>query len=134
VALRAYGAARGGRVNFNDMSKMTGVVPVKDALIPVLVTFGDPANPGTARNVPPDDSERVLGNGFRLRGVSAEVVPNGLWPVDFGGPLGDPVSRGIAAKLPWLNQPDGSAAAAALRAAGLPGLERIDAKQAFTRN
>jgi hypothetical protein len=82
VALRAYGAARGGRVNFNDMSKMTGVVPVKDALIPVLVTFGDPANPGTARNVPPDDSERVLGNGFRLRGVSAEVVPNGFWPVD----------------------------------------------------
>jgi hypothetical protein len=133
VALRAYTAAAGKRVNFNDLSKMTGVVPVKDALIPVLVTFADPANPGTARSVPADDSESVLGKGYRLRGVTAEVVPNGFWPIDFGGPLGEPVTRGILAKLPWLNQPDASGAAAALRAARMPGIETIDAKEAFTR-
>jgi hypothetical protein len=135
VALRAYAAAGGRRVNFNDMNRVTGVVPVKDALIPLLVTFGDPANPGTARSVPPDDFEAVLGKGYRLRGVTAEGVPNGFWPIDFGGSLGDPVTRGIAARLPWLNRPDGSAAAAtALRAAGWPGIEALDAKEAFTRN
>ena len=47
VALRAYTAAAGGkRVSFNAMSAQTGIVPVKGALVPVLVTFADPANPG----------------------------------------------------------------------------------------
>jgi len=134
VALRAYAAAGGRRVNFNDMNRVTGVVPVKGALIPLLVSFGDPANPGTVRSVPPDDFEPVLGKGYRLRGVTAEGVPNGFWPIDFGGSLGDPVTRGIAARLSWLNRPDGSAAdATALRAAGLPGIETLDAKEAFTR-
>jgi hypothetical protein len=132
VALRAYMAAQGKRVNFNEMSRMSGVVPVKGAPIPVLVSFGDPANPGTARTVAPEDAEPTLGKGFRLRGVTAEVVPNGLWPLDFGGPLGEPVTRGIATKLPWLKETD-NPAATALRAAGLPGVEAIDAKEAFTR-
>lgn len=79
VALRAYTAAGGKRVTFNEMNRMTGIVPVKGELIPVLVTFADPANPGTARTVPPDDAEAALGRGFRLHGVTAEVVPN-----DFG--------------------------------------------------
>lgn len=132
VALRAYTAAQGKRVSFNEMSRMSGVVPVKGALIPVLVSFSDPANPGTARTVAPDDAEAVLGKGYRLHGITAEVVPNGLWPLDFGGPLGEPVTRGIAAKLPWLKGAD-NPAAAALRAAGLPGVEAIDAQEAFTR-
>lgn len=133
VALRAYTAAAGGRrVSFNEMSRLSGVVPVKEALIPVLVSFADPANPGSARTVAPDDAEAVLGNGYRLQGVSAEVVPNGYWPLDFGGALGEPVTRGIQAKLPWLASADNSAATA-LRAAGLPGIEAIDAREAFTR-
>ena len=132
LALRAYTAAGGKRVSFNEMNRQTGTVPVKDALIPVLVSFADPANPGTARLVSPDDLAPVLGNGYRLGEVTVEGVPNGFWPLDFGGALGEPVTRGIAAKLPWLNGPD-NPAATALRAAGLPGVEAIDAKEAFTR-
>jgi hypothetical protein len=133
VALRAYTAAAGGaRVSFNAMNRMTGVVPVTGALIPVLVTFADPANPGTARNVPSDDAAAVLGKGYRLQGITAEVVPNGFWPLDFGGPLGEPVTRAIQSRLPWLNGADNQAAEA-LRAAGLPGVDQIDTKEAFTR-
>jgi hypothetical protein len=133
VALRAYTAASGGkRVSFNAMSAQTGIVPVKAELVPVLVTFADPANPASARAVAPDDAEAVLGKGYRLQGITAEVVPNGFWPIDFGGMLGEPVTRGIVAKLPWLNGAD-SAAATALRAAGLPGVDGIDAREAFTR-
>jgi len=131
VALRAYKAA-GKNVSFNEMSGMTGVAPVAGALIPVLVTFTDASDPATAHAVPPDDLEAAFGKGFQLLGVSAEVVPNGLWPLDFGGPLGEPVTRGIETKLPWLKGADASAATA-LRAAGLPGGEAIDPKQAFTR-
>src|SRR5438477_571776 len=97
-------------------------------LLAALVV-GDPANPATARNVPPDDSEAVLGKGYRLRGITAEAVPNGFWPIDFGGPLGEPVTRGNLAKLPWLNQPDASASAeTALRAAGVLDVGTFDAR------
>jgi len=132
VALRAYLAATGKRVPFSEISRLTGTVPVKGELIPVLVAFADPAAPGTARVVRPDDAEAVLGKGYRIEGISVEVVPNGYWPLDFGGPLGEPVTRGIQAKLPWLNV-TGDSAATALRAAGLPGVEAVDAAEAFTR-
>jgi hypothetical protein len=131
VALRAYKAA-GRNVSFNEMSRLTGTVPVTGALIPVLVTFTDPKDPATARAVLPDDVGASLGNGFRLQGVSVEVVPNGAWPLDFGGPLGDPVTRGIEAKLPWWNGAE-NPAAIALRSAGLPAAEAIDPREAFTR-
>jgi hypothetical protein len=131
VALRAYGAARGSRISFNEMSRQTGTVPVQGALIPVLVSFGDPNDPATARVVDPDHAEAVLGDGYRFKGLSAEVVPNGFWPVDFGGALGEPVTRGISAKLPWLAG-TGDPAATALRAAGLAA-GPIDAREAFTR-
>lgn len=131
VALRAYNAA-GRKVSFSEMSRLTGTVPVTGALIPVLVTFTNPTDPGSARAVLPDDMAAAVGDGFRLHGISVEVVPNGLWPLDLGGPLGEPVTRGIEAKLPWLNRTD-NPAATALRAAGLPLGEAIDPKQAFTR-
>src|SRR5712692_5570237 len=63
VALRAYNAA-GRKVSFNEMNRATGAVPVKGALIPILVTFTDPGDPGTARTVPPDELEARLGKGF----------------------------------------------------------------------
>ncbi len=131
VALRAYRAA-GRNVSFNDMSRLSGTVPVTGDVIPLLVSFADPADPATARVVLPDNIEAALGKGIRLRGISAEVVPNGVWPLDFGGPLGDPVTRGIEAKLPWLNGAD-DAAGRALQAAGLRTGEAIDSKDAFTR-
>jgi hypothetical protein len=131
LALRAYNAA-GQNVSFNQMSRMTGAVPVTGALIPVLVSFSDLGDPGTARVVPPDDLEAVLGKGFHLQGVFAEVVPNGLWPLDFGGAFGEPVTRGIEAKLPWLTAAD-DPAGKALRAAGLQLGEGGDPKTAFTR-
>jgi hypothetical protein len=131
VALRAYTAAAGKRVNFNDMSKQTGIVPVEGALIPILLASSDPANPGSMKLVSPDDTEATLGNGFRLRRLTAEVVPNGFWPLDFGGALGEPVTRGIATRLAWLGEPN--AAAVALKAAGLPDIETFDAREAFAR-
>src|SRR3979411_539156 len=74
VALRAYNAA-GRKASFNEMSRMTGVVPVKGALVPVLVPFTDPGDAGTARVVLPDETEGALGKGFRVGSISAEVVP-----------------------------------------------------------
>jgi hypothetical protein len=132
VALRAYGAAGGQRVAFNEMSRMKGVVPVRGDLIPVLATFGDPANPSTMRTVPSNDLAASFGSGFGLRGISVEVVPNGFWPIDFGGLLGEPVTRGIEGKLPWLKRTN-DGAATALKAANLTGKEPFEAREVFTR-
>src|SRR5262249_57077087 len=105
---------------------------VTGALVPVLVAFADPANSGSAKIVSPDEAEAVLGKGFRLRGITVEVVPNGFWPIDFGGALGEPVTRGIASRLPWLSGADASAAAAtSLKASGLPGVDTLHAKPSF---
>jgi hypothetical protein len=130
VALRAYNAA-GHKTAFNAMNRMTGAVQVDGALMPVLAAFTDLADPATMRVVKADDLEAVYGTGFRLRGVTAEAVPNGFWPLDVGGWLGGPVTRGIEAKLPWLKAAD--AAATALRAAGLASKQPIDAREVFTR-
>ncbi|GMO27589.1 hypothetical protein [Bradyrhizobium sp. TM233] len=130
VALRAYGAARGNRVSFNDIHRQTGIVPVQADLVPVLVSFGDPHDPNMARLVAGDHAEAVLGQGYAVRGLTVEVVPNGFWPIDFGGVLGEPVTRGIDAKLPWLAAP-GDPAATALQAAGLPA--GGEAREAFAR-
>jgi hypothetical protein len=131
VALRAFNAA-GRKISFNQMSGITGTAPVTGSLIPVLATFGDLNDPATMRVLNPDDLGAAFGQGFRLRSVVAEAVPNGFWPLDFGGVLGEPVTRGIEAKLPWWSRP-GEPAAAALRAAGLQSKGAIDAKEVFTR-
>lgn len=131
LALRAYKAA-GRNVSFNEMSRMSGAVPVTGALIPVLVTFADVRDPATIRVVSSEAMAASFGNGFRLHGIHAEVVPNGLWPLDLGGPLGEPVTRGIATKLPWLNGPE-NASMIAIKATGLPTAELLNAREAFTR-
>ncbi|QAU46746.1 hypothetical protein EAS54_21615 [Bradyrhizobium guangzhouense] len=132
VALRAYGAARGNRVSFSDIARQTGIVPVQGELIPVLLSFGDPGDPQTARLVAAEHADTVLGSGYAIRGLTAEVVPNGFWPIDFGGVLGEPVTRGIETKLPWLATP-GDQAATALKAAGLPATGATQALEAFAR-
>ncbi len=106
--------------------------PGAGELIPVLVSFGDPKDPKTARLVAGDHADAVLGDGYAVRALTAEVVPNGFWPIDFGGVLGEPVTRGIEAKLPWLATPD-DPAATALKAAGLPVVGTTEAREAFAR-
>jgi hypothetical protein len=131
VALRAFNAA-GRKTSFNEMNRISGAAPVTGALIPVLATFTDINDPATMRAVKPEDLETTYGTGFRLRSVIAEAVPNGFWPLDFGGALGEPVTRGIEAKLPWWSRP-GDPAAVTLQAAGLASKATIDAREVFTR-
>ena len=133
VALRAYRAA-GSNVSFANLSRMTGSAAVTGDLIPVMVTFANESDPRTARTVSPGDLAATFGAGYRLHEVSVAMVKNGFWPLDFGGVLGEPVTRGIAAKLPWWDGTE-APAAAALQAAGLTGAATtsFDSRSAFTR-
>ena len=131
VAVRAFGAA-GQRAVFRQMDRVKGSVPVAGSVLPVLVTFSDANDPATMREVKSDAVEAALGQGYSLKGVSVEIVPNGFWPIDFGGASGVPVTRGIIARLPWLKQPEG--AARAVQAAALPTKPGANAQMVFTRD
>jgi hypothetical protein len=131
VAMRAYKAA-GRDIQFRTMSRASGVVPVTDDLVPDMIAFADIDDPGSARRIQPGEIATVFGEGFRWSGMTTEVVPNGLWPLDFGGPLGEPVTRGIESKLPWWGKPD-HPAARALDAAGLKPPLPGEPEAAFTR-
>ena len=126
-------SARDRRVSFRDVKTLAGApaVAVPEQLRPVFVSFADLGRPSSARRVDPANLEPSFGKGYRLRSMSLEVVPNGYWPIDFGGVLGEPVTRSIASRLPWLKTP--GAAAGALQAAGLKVGEGFDPEAAFTR-
>ncbi len=131
VALRAYKAA-GRNVSFNEMSRMTGVVPVTGAVMPILVTFADPSDPATARAVLPDDLEAAVRQGisspwhFRRSGAERLLAARFRRPARR---TRDPRDRGEIAVV----ESGGQSRGMALRAAGLPAGEGIDAKEVFTR-
>jgi hypothetical protein len=105
LAMNAFAEA-GRKVQFKDVGRLAGKVDIflYGNLLPTLVTFGDVADPNTVRVLDPGDIEAVFGSGFRLNRATIEMVPVGLWPLDFGGPLGQSVTRGIEKKLPWIAQ------------------------------
>ncbi|WP_152540025.1 hypothetical protein [Afipia sp. P52-10] len=94
-------AATGHKVSFQDVYKFAGrTLPVGSDHIPTLVSFVDLKDVATARVVRPDDLQSVFGAGYRLSEVTLTVVSVGLWPFDWGGVLGEPVTRGIENKIP----------------------------------
>jgi hypothetical protein len=137
IAMRSFIAA-GRKVQFRDMKKTTAMsaVPVPAENAPVLVSFKDVNDPASMRLITPDNVQDLLGPGVKLRSIMVSTVPNGYWPLDIGGALGEPVTRGIEARLPWLKgepAPVNQAAARALNAAGVKGFAIADAKNAFER-
>jgi hypothetical protein len=74
-------------------------------LIPTLATFSDLSDPNTLRVVKPDDFEQAFGAGVRLNDVTMEIVTVGPWPLSMTGLSGEPVTRGIAKRLPWWEKP-----------------------------
>lgn len=99
LAMKAF-AATGQKVIFKDVKKLSGKVPLSGSLIPTLVSFTDLSDPKTAQVVDPDYVEGIFGKGYRLKEVSLEMLPVGMWPFDFGGMLGEPVTRGIKNRVP----------------------------------
>ena len=96
--------------------------------MPVLASFDSTREASSIRRVQPGDLSS-LGDGVRLRGVMVEAVPNGLWPLDFGGSLGEPVTRTIMEKLPWSeSEADASRAVTAIGFS-----EAIEPGRAFSR-
>ncbi len=114
-----------------------GSFDLNPSLIPTLVTFGDLADPTTARVVDITDAAfaDAFGPGYRLERVTLTMVPVGIAPFRWVGLTGTPVTRGIEKKLPWWGQ-SGRPAAKAWRAwfrRGLGGGGSVEPETLFTR-
>lgn len=73
-----------------SMSTLRGKWELDEKNLPTLATFSDPNNSATLRVVRPDQLEQAFGQGVRWRGVTIEMTT-------------DPVTRGLEARLPFLN-------------------------------
>jgi hypothetical protein len=67
--------------------------PPKD--YPMLVRFGDPADPRTIERVNPDDLSATFGEGVKLRRITVQLTD-------------DPVSAGIEQRFRWLKSTHGA--------------------------
>lgn len=132
IAMRAINAATGKRVQFRELKSLNASAPVADDMMPVLLGFADINDPSSARVVKPDEFGRVFGAQTKLRSMTVASLPPGLWPIDFGGAFGDPVTRGIEGNLPWWNRAEASAAQA-VKAAGLTLPEGVEPITLFRR-
>jgi hypothetical protein len=92
-----------------DVPNLTGSAPLSDQQLPTLVTFSNLGDPKTARVIAPEEFAQVLGGDVRFRRAFVEIVPAGLWPLSaIGWPAsltGEPVTRGLEKKMPWLPHP-----------------------------
>jgi len=90
--VEAYGHHRWDEDVWSGRRKLRGAVELRPPLIPTLVTFADPLDPGSVRLVRPGEFEEAFEPGFRFRRATLEMVPASV-----------PVTDGvIEQRFPWL--------------------------------
>ena len=94
--------------NFRDPPTELSLLPVGTkaelvgSQIPTLVTFTDPNDPKTAHIVPPNELSNTFVDGVQFRNATIEIVARGVWPLTCFGLSGEPLTRSIENKLPWI--------------------------------
>lgn len=97
------GGGTGSEPRFDGMLKLKGKVEVprtfppvawikRRSAYPMLVTFGDLADPTSVALVDPDDLAATFGEGVRLKRITVQLTD-------------DPVTTGIEERLGWLGKP-----------------------------
>jgi hypothetical protein len=70
--------------------------------LPSLVRFRDLNNPKSVELVDPTDLVKSFGAGITLKSATIEMVDQGYWPLNQMSITGEPITRGIENRLPWL--------------------------------
>ena len=80
--------ARQGSEAIRKAVGTTAVMP--PAYYPMMVRFGDPANPETVEEVDPANLAASFGKGYAIRKITVEITD-------------EPVTRGMRQRLPWID-------------------------------
>jgi hypothetical protein len=75
---------------------------VPQSQLPSLVRFRDLNNPKSVELVDANDLAKSFGVGVTLKSATIEMVDQGYWPLNQMGLTGEPITRGIENRLPWL--------------------------------
>jgi hypothetical protein len=89
----------------SDVRKLSGKRELPLTNLPLLVHFRDINDPLTIEKVDPFDLQKSFGPGAKLTRATLEIVPAGIWPLNWVGITGEPITTGIERHLPWWNGP-----------------------------
>lgn len=95
-----YGAV--GVRDFARLRDLAGRVDLPFDRLPLMVRFRDINDPKTVQRVDPNNLASTFGAGVFLTRVTLELVPAGIWPFHWLWFTGEPISRGLDLRLPWL--------------------------------
>lgn len=108
IVLRAFnfdgGAFPGPTVEegFKKLRQLSGKRDLALDNLPMLVRFRDINDPKTVERVSPLNIAERFGSDAKLVGATLEIVPAGIWPLNWFGITGEPITNHVKAKLNWL--------------------------------
>jgi hypothetical protein len=111
IILRAYdfdgGAYPGHSVEEGQeqLRRLSGKRELPLDSLPLLVRFRDPNDLLSVERVSPLNIGERFGPDAKLVRATLEIVPGGIWPLNFFGITGEPITKGIEGKLAWWNGP-----------------------------
>jgi hypothetical protein len=107
IVLRAFNFPGGGlprpvEQGVSEVRRLSGKVDLPLTSLPVLVRFRDINDPMTVEKLDPLNLEKSFGPGVKLTRATLEIVPAGLWPFNWLGITGEPITDSVEQKLSWL--------------------------------
>ena len=85
-----------------QVQRLSGKRELPLTSLPLLVRFRDLNDPKTVERVDPLDIGKSFGAGAKLVRATLEIVPTGIWPLNWYGITGEPITSGIDLRLKWL--------------------------------
>lgn len=104
LAADVFDPNSGGWQRWIEISKMRGTKDLSPAQIPFLIRFRDLKDPMTVERVDPENLSDSFGPGVNLNRATLELVDPGIWPLNWMGLSGTPLTTGIVDVLPWLGK------------------------------
>ncbi len=107
IVLRAFNFPGGSlprpvEEGVKQVQRLSGKRELPLTSLPLLVRFRDLNDPKTAEGVDPLNVTKSFGAGAKLVRATLEIVPAGIWPLNSLGITGEPITRGVDQRLPWL--------------------------------
>ncbi|MFZ2155925.1 MAG: hypothetical protein WAV72_07380 [Bradyrhizobium sp.] len=111
IVLRAFNFPGGAlplpvRDGLLKVKRLSGKIDLPLTSLPLLVRFRDQNDPMTVERVDPLDIGKSFGAGAKLVRATLEVVPAGIWPLNWFGITGEPITMGINLRLKWIDHLD----------------------------
>ncbi len=99
---------------FGELERASGTASVSHSMYPTLVTFDDPSDPKSVRQVGPNNLAATFGSGVSLKGITLEITKERVtdgkiesvlpWiPAYYGRPLANFPKTSPNDVMPWLS-------------------------------